>query len=135
MEITEETPIGKLTAKDIIDYVGLREIIKNIPFKNAKDYYSLEDVLEQYSPSEIVGAHYDPMALVDCMDINDVKDYVDTCTSTSGAFFENSFYVEPKENIKDEIIKICRKDYPKGYIGKKEAKEIIGNMIDFYFYN
>lgn len=133
MEITEETPIGKLTTKDIIDYVGLREIIKNIPFKNAKDYYSLEDVLDQYSPSEIVGAHYDPMALVDCMDINDVKDYVDTCTS--GAFFENRFYVEPKENIKDEIIKICRKDYPKGYIGKKEAKEIIGNMIDFYFYN
>ena len=133
MEITEETPIGKLTTKDIIDYVGLREIIKNIPFKNAKYYYNLEDVLDQYSPSEIVGAHYDPMALVDCMDINDVKDYVDTCTS--GAFFENSFYVEPKENIKDEIIKICRKDYPKGYIGKKEAKEIIGNMIDFYFYN
>ena len=133
MEITEETPIGKLTAKDIIDYVGLREIIKNIPFKRAKDYYSLEDILDQYSPSEIVDAHYDPMALVDCMDINDVKDYVDTCTS--GAFFENRFYVEPKENIKDEIIKIRRKDYPKGYIGKKEAKEIIGNMIDFYFYN
>ena len=133
MEITEETPIGKLTTKDIIDYVGLREIIKNIPFKKAKDYYSLEDVLDQYSPSEIVGEYYDPMALVDCMDINDVKDYVDTCTS--GALFENSFYVEPKENIKDEIIEICRKEYPKGYIGKKEAKEIIGNMIDFYFYD
>lgn len=133
MEITEETPIGKLTTKDIIDYVGLREIIKNIPFKKAKDYYSLEDVLDQYSPSEIVGEYYDPMALVDCMDINDVKDYVDTCTS--GAFFENRFYVEPKENIKDEIIEICRKEYPKGYIGKKEAKEIIGNMIDFYFYD
>lgn len=133
MEITEETPIGKLTTKDIIDYVGLREIIKNIPFKKAKDYYSLEDVLDQYSPSEIVCAYYDPMTLVDCMDINDVKDYVDTCTS--GALFENSFYVEPKENIKDEIIEICRKESPKGYIGKKEAKEIIGNMIDFYFYN
>lgn len=133
MEITEETPIGKLTTKDIIDYVGLREIIKNIPFKKAKDYYSLEDVLDQYSPSEIVGAYYDPMALVDCMDINDVKDYVDT--GTSGALFENRFYVEPKENIKDEIIEICRKESPKGYIGKKEAKEIIGNMIDFYFYN
>ena len=133
MEITEETPIGKLTTKDIIDYIGLREIIKNIPFKKAKDYYSLEDVLDQYSPSEIVGEYYDPMALVDCMDINDVKDYVDTCTS--GALFENRFYVEPKENIKDEIIEICRKEYPKGYIGKKEAKEIIGNMIDFYFYN
>lgn len=133
MEITEETPIGKLTTKDIIDYVGLRETIKNIPFKKAKDYYSLEDVLDQYSPSEIVGAYYDPMALVDCMDINDVKDYVDA--GTSGALFENSFYVEPKENIKDEIIEICRKESPKGYIGKKEAKEIIGNMIDFYFYN
>ena len=133
MEITEETPIGKLTTKEIIDYVGLREIIKNIPFKKAKDYYNLEDVLDQYSPSEIVDAQFDPMALVDCMDINEVKYYVDTCTSD--AFFENRFYVEPKENIKDEIIEICRKEDPKGYIGKKEAKEIIGNMIDFYFYN
>lgn len=106
-----EEILHEMHKKDIVKYIEDNPYI----LYNVSDETLLEGVsnpLEQYDSDEL---------------IEELTD--------RGYEVKERGYLENKNEILDNLGKICRMLYGKGYIGKKEAKSILSDFLDTWMTN
>ena len=118
--------VGKdSTIKDIIDHFGADEILDEI---SDEDILSRIDssILSQVDDDALIDAIYDRGRLLKSITIEKIKEYL---TDMGYAVLDDS---QEKNEILRRIKNICRELWPKGYIGKEEAKKLICDYLDFW---